>query len=148
MFGVPSIMHLSPREAVPASALSQSVSVLVPPASGQGEAHVETRKGLLVDWFVHNCEVNREPHGFAVSVHVNNEPVATVRAWSAFLLTGLAGGVAPVGGTFKLRMVLLNPAGEEVLLPPYNSQEYEVSVLSDDDARQLALKGPGVATSG
>ena len=147
MFGVPSIMHLSPRDAVPVSALSQPVSVLVPPASGQGEPSVETRQGLLVDWFVHNCEVNREPHGFAVAVYVNNEPVATVRAWSAFLLTGLGSGVAPVGGTFKLRMVLLNPAGEEVLLPLYNSQEYEVSILSNADAKQLALKGPGVAVS-
>jgi len=147
MFGVPTIMHLSPRDAVPVGALSQSVPVLVPRPGSPHEPAVETRKGLLVDWFVHNCEVNREPHGFAVAVYINNEPVATVRAWSCFLLTGLSSSLAPVGGTFKLRMVLLNPAGEEVLLPPYNSEEYEISVLSDADAKQLALKGPGVSVS-
>ncbi len=146
MFGVPSIMHLSPRDAVPVKALSQPMAVLVPPSNGQGEPVVQTKQGLLVDWFVHNCEVNREPHGFAVAVYVNNEPVGTVRAWSAFLITGMP-QVVQVGSTFKLRLALLNPAGEEVLLPPYNSAEYELSVLSDADAKQLALKGPGVAVS-
>jgi hypothetical protein len=120
--------------------------VLIPQADGTHE--VSTRKGLLVDWFVHNCEVNREPHGFAVAVYVDHEPVATVRAWSAFLITGLGGGSAKRGGgSLTLRLALLNPAGEEVQLPAYSSAEYEVSVLSDADAKQRALKGPGISSA-
>lgn len=144
MFGLPCISFLTPRAAISTAALRNTVDVLVPAAAG--EVTATPAEGLLVDFFVNNCEVNAEPHGFAVRVHVNGEPVGTLRTWSAFLITNLHPKVvAGPGSTFTLRLALLNPAGEEVQLPQFSNAEYTLSVLSEAEAEEHAAKGPGLS---
>lgn len=139
MFGLPCITHITPRSQVALSALSASHEVLV------GEAEVAALPGLLVDFFLTNCEMTLEPHGFSVRVYLNGEPVGTLRTWCAFIIANAASVVKGAGDTLTLRLALLNPAGEEVAMPAFSNAEYTLEVLSDEEAAKVTAKGAGMA---
>jgi hypothetical protein len=117
LFGSPALCHLRPRGRVPASAV----------ASLEGAA----AGGLLVDFFVSNCELSTAAHGFGVRVYVNDEPVDTLREWTAVRLTGLA---AAPGDVLRVRLALVHPLGEELAFPPWSAEEQVVAVVADAEA--------------
>ena len=127
------------------STLAATHTVLTGAERPDGSAETAEQAGLLVDFFLTNCEMSLEPHGFSVRVYVNGEPVGTLRAWSAFVVANAAHLVTGAGDTMTLRLALLNPAGEEVVMPAYSNAEYTLKVLSDEEAAQVTAKGPGLS---
>ena len=79
---------------------------------------------LHLDFFVNNCDVSKLPHGFAVRVQVNGAVVGEVHEWSPCVLSG----VRPVHGKVVIRAALVNPAGQEVTFPPYNTEPVTLEV--------------------
>ena len=103
MFGHPTLCHISPRE-----------------AAKKGEP-------LMCDFLVTNCEVGDSPHGYTVRVylddHVHSElKEVTAHMISADDLDGL--------DTTEIKMVLVNPAGEEMQGSNYALWSYEGQKVS------------------
>ena len=73
------------------------------------------KKQNVVDFFVHNCELAEGAYGFSVNVYVNDTKVNTINEWAAYKLEGVSGAV-------KVRLVLVDPSGEELLAPSYNCE--------------------------
>jgi hypothetical protein len=109
LFGQPSICHLSP---LPPSMTGRSI-----PAPG-GQTLPQPR---VLDFFVHNCEL-APANGYQVAVYIENELVMHLRQWAAYKIESSS----TVPREVSVRLVLVNPSGEELKFPAYNVQERRV----------------------
>lgn len=67
----------------------------------------------------------RAAYGYGVRVYVEDREVGVITSWKAVRLRGLNLGAAR---TVSFRLVLINPAGEEVAGASFNSNERLVRV--------------------
>eukprot|EP00753_Platysulcus_tardus_P016543 PLAT5815.2.p1 GENE.PLAT5815.2~~PLAT5815.2.p1 ORF type:complete len:227 (-),score=80.39 PLAT5815.2:382-1062(-) len=80
---------------------------------------------LMIDFFVTNCELSKAAYGYKLRVYLDDDVITERTDWAALHVTA-----APaLTGKHALRLVLVNPGGEELTIPKWNAKAHGITLL-------------------